>query len=98
MSLIINIRYRGENGNAQRFKDEMISSGLVAKIRNEKGNLGYEYFLSVDGPETLLLIDRWVDQKALDEHHKSPMMEEIAKLRTKYGLHMKVERFEESKE
>ena len=30
---------------------------------------------------------------ALDEHHKSPMMKEIAKLRDKYHLRMRVEQF-----
>ena len=32
---------------------------------------------------------------ALDEHHKSPMMKEIAKLRDKYHLRMRVEQFVE---
>lgn len=36
--------------------------------------------------------------EALDKHHKSQMMEEIAKLREKYNLKMKVERYIEYKE
>ena len=43
--------------------------------------------------ETILLIDCWKDQQALDRHHASPMMEKIAQLREKYDLHMKVERY-----
>lgn len=49
----------------------------------------------MDDPETVLLIDRWENQEALDEHHKSPMMKEIAKLRDKYHLRMRVEQFVE---
>ena len=41
----------------------------------------------------MLLIDSWVNQEAIDKHHASPMMEEIIKLREKYELHMKVERY-----
>ncbi len=41
----------------------------------------------------MLLIDSWKDQKAIDKHHASPMMKELAALREKYDLHMKVERF-----
>lgn len=41
----------------------------------------YEYFFPMDDPETVLLIDRWKDQEALDIHHKSEMMNEIAVLR-----------------
>ena len=51
----------------------------------------------MDDSETVLLIDRWESQEALDEHHKSPMMKEIADLRGKYHLHMRVEQFVERK-
>ena len=39
MAIIVNIYYRGENGNAKRFAEEMISSGIVADIRAEEGNI-----------------------------------------------------------
>ena len=47
----------------------------------------------MEEPETVLLIDSWRDQEAIDAHHASPMMDTIAKLREKYNLHMTVERF-----
>lgn len=93
MSITINIYYTGENGNARKFADEMIKSGTVEKIRSEEGNLRYEYFQPLDQPQTVLLIDQWTNQAAIDVHHASPMMQTIAQLREKYGLKMKVERF-----
>ena len=97
MSLTINIYYTGENGAAKKFAEEMVSTGVVDRVRAEKGNLRYNYFFPMDDPETVLLIDRWESQEALDEHHESPMMKEIAELRDKYKLHMKVEQFVEKK-
>lgn len=91
--ITINIYYKGENGNAKRFADEMTKSGLVDEIRNEEGNLGYSYFFSSDDPDVVLLIDKWKDQSAIDVHHSSPMMQDILRLREKYDLSMKVERF-----
>ena len=38
MAITINIYYKGKNGNALKFANEMINSGLVNQIRNEKGN------------------------------------------------------------
>lgn len=95
MSLTINIYYTGKDGSARKFAEEMVSAGVVERVRGEKGNLKYEYFFSMDDPETVLLIDRWESEEALDEHHKSPMMKEIAELRDKYKLHMRVEQFVE---
>ena len=71
----------------------MLSEGLVDKIRAEKGNLKYEYFIPFDDEETVLLIDKWESQTALDIHHASPMMNRISELRNKYDLTMTVERF-----
>ena len=93
MAIIINIYYHGDSGNARRFAEEMIARGIVDAIRAEKGNLKYEYFYPMNDPETILLIDSWSDQEALDEHHATPMMQNIIQLREKYNLHMVVERF-----
>ncbi len=93
MSITVNIYYTGENGNARKFAEEMVSAGVAAKIRAEEGNLKYEYFFPMEDPETVLLIDSWENQAAIDAHHASPMMGEIAALRDKYDLHMKAERY-----
>ena len=93
MAITVNLYYSGANGSAQRFAQEMRETGLVDRIRGEDGNLRYEYFIPLDDPETVLLIDSWADQAALDAHHASPMMGEIARLREKYDLHMRVERY-----
>lgn len=95
MSLIINIYYTGTFGNARKFVDEMVSSGVVDRVRKEKGNLGYEYFFPMDDPNTVLLIDKWESTEALDIHHKSQMMQEIASLKEKYHLKMRVEKYRE---
>ena len=93
MSITVNLRYTGIDGNARKFAEEMVSSGTVDAIRAEEGNLRYEYYQSLDDPETILLIDSWTSQEAIDRHHATPMMDTIAKLREKYDLHMTVERY-----
>ena len=93
MSMTVNIYYTGSNGNARKFAEEMTSNGLVEAIRAEEGNEKYAYYFPAEDPETVLLIDRWRDQAALDIHHKTPMMAQIAALRKKYNLKMRVERY-----
>lgn len=93
MAITVNIYYSGIHGNARKFAEEMVSSGVVEDIRGEKGNIKYEYFFPMDDEETVLLIDSWEDQHSIDIHHASPMMGKITQLREKYDLHMKVERY-----
>ncbi len=93
MAITVNIYYSGKHGNARKFAEEMILNGTVHDIRAEDGNIRYEYFFPMEDQQTVLLIDSWKDQRSIDLHHASPMMEQIAKLREKYDLHMKVERY-----
>ncbi len=95
MSLVVNIYYTGKNGSARKFAEEMVSSGIVDRVRTEEGNERYEYFFPMEDNETVMLIDKWENQEALDLHHKSEMMKEITDLRNKYELKMRVERFTE---
>ena len=93
MAITVNIYYTGNRGAARKFAEEMTVSGVVDAIRAEAGNLRYAYFFPMEDPETVLLIDSWRDQQALEAHHASPMMEQISRLREQYDLHMRVERY-----
>lgn len=93
MSITVNLYYTGRDGSARAFAGEMVDRGIVDLVRAEEGNERYEYFFPMEDSETVLLIDRWSDQAALDAHHKSPMMKEIAELREKYHLRLRVERY-----
>ena len=91
--ITLHLYYTGENGAARAFAEEMTRRGVVDAIRAEDGNLRYAYYFAMDDPETVLLIDQWRDQAAIDAHHASPMMGEITALREQFDLHMTVERF-----
>lgn len=91
--ITIHLYYTGTNGAASAFALEMERSGIADAIRAEEGNVRYQYFAPLDDPDTILLIDSWTDQTAIDAHHASPMMAQLAALREKYDLHMQAERY-----
>ena len=91
--ITINLFYKGKGGSAKAFAEEMEKSGIADRIRAEEGNMGYRYFMPLDDPETVLLIDSWRDEAALECHHQSEMMLSLAALREKYDLHMTANRY-----
>ena len=93
MSITVNLYYTGVGDNARKFAEEMEASGTAEAIRGEAGNECYEYFLPLRDEHTVLLIDRWQDQAAIDRHHASAMMAKVAELRQKYDLHMRAQRY-----
>ena len=91
--ITINLFYKGKGGSAKAFAEEMEKSGIADRIRAEEGNMGYRYFIPFDDPETVLLIDSWRDEEALERHHQSKMMLSLSALREKYDLHMTANRY-----
>ena len=98
MKITVNIIYSGKYTDALHFISEMLDKGVVDRIRAQAGNLRYDYFVPVGDDHSILLIDEWESQEAIDRHHQSDMMKEIAELRQKYQLKMKVRRFYDEKE
>ena len=46
--ITVNLYYRGTNGSARAFAEEMEESGIADAIRAEEGNLRYQYFQLLD--------------------------------------------------
>lgn len=96
--ITMHLYYTGPEGNARAFAQEMESSGIADRIRQQAGNSRYQYFTPLDDPTSILLIDSWKNQEALDVHHASPMMQEILDLRSKYQLTVTAERYTSDKD
>ena len=94
MTVVMMLTYRGEGDNARRFAHDMVSKGVVERIRSEDGNERYDYLFPMDDDSSVVLIDAWRDQKALDDHHHSQMMKEVMGLRERYGLTVTAQRLE----
>ncbi|MBP0589495.1 antibiotic biosynthesis monooxygenase [Paraburkholderia sp. LEh10] len=50
---------------------------LREKSLTEPGCLGYEAFRSTDDPSVILLIERYRDSAAIDEHRNSPHYQQL---------------------
>ena len=67
--------------------------GTIKEIMKLPVCLRYEYVISLADDDTVLPIDTWESQQALDDHQASDLMTKVAFLREKYDLHMKAERY-----
>lgn len=92
--ITLNVYYTGEKGNAKKFVKEVERMGTADSVRNEAGNIRYDYFLSRKNPDEVLLVEKWKGQKAVESHNATPMMKTIGRLKKKYGLTTVVERFD----
>ena len=93
MGVVINVHYRGNGGSARRFVEDMVSEGVLGAVHAEDGCIGYEYFVSFEDPDSIVLIEHWRDEAALDAHTRSENMRRIGSLKDRHCLSATVEKF-----
>lgn len=93
MTITLNVYYKGKDGSAYRFVEDIVSEGILDDVRAEDGCLGYSYYSSMDDDDVVLLVENWRDGRALNVHSVSPNMARIVALKRRHGLTTDIERF-----
>ena len=92
--IILHCIYTCKAGMAQPFVKALKDSGAQEKVRAEDGCLQYDYLLSCEQPDTVVLLEKWRDAAALEQHQTQPHMADIRALKAEYVLDFKLERYE----
>jgi len=92
--LLMLVTYTAKPGLRAAFHQIILDEQLQEASRNEPGNLTYDYFLSVDNPDELLLVEKWTDKKSLDEHCLLPHFIRLQALKKDYIKEVSVVRTE----
>ena len=80
-NLILHVYYTCKSGMAPAFVQALKDSGLQAKVRAEDGCLQYDYHLSCEEKDTVVLIECWRDAAALSAHAAAPHMARVAAMK-----------------
>ena len=79
---------------AEEFVRSLQESGLQATVRAEDGCLQYDYHLSLEHPDTVVLLEKWRDADALAAHSAQPHMKQIGACKEGRVLDTAIERYE----
>ncbi len=93
-SIVLHVTYTCLPGKAQGFVQALKDAGLQAKVHSEEGCLQYDYHLSCEAADTVVLLEHWRDQAALSRHSAQPHMAEIQALKEGFVTATHVERYE----
>jgi len=69
------VRMHSPAGSQEQVKAALRT--LVEPSRREPGCLRYELYEDIDKPGDFILVERWRDQAALDEHFAKPYLQEF---------------------
>ena len=90
--LLLLITYKTHPNQREAFHKAILDENIQEVSRAEEGNIAYDYFLSLDSKDELLLVEKWVDQASLDLHRTTPHFAKVQALRKIYVLESSVVR------
>jgi len=82
--ILMLVTYKTKPGLRSAFHQTILNEGLQEVSRQEPGNLAYDYFLSVDHPDELLLVEKWKDQASIERHKTLPHYLRLRDLKATY--------------
>ena len=76
--------YKVKENRRKQFIEEIVKSGVADTIREENGCIRYEYFLSFDDENNVLLFEEWENEECQKIHMTQPHMSILSALKEKY--------------
>ena len=92
-NIIFHVTYTCKPGMAEAFINAVRERGLQEKTRQEDGCMQYDYHISCEVPDTVVLVELWRDKEAVKSHAEQPTFQEISNLKDEYVLNTDLQRF-----
>ncbi len=78
------VTYTARPGQRDTFLQTVLQSGAAEIIRQEDGCLRYDYFLSAERPEEILLVEEWASAEQQQIHLQQPHMQQLKQWKEQY--------------
>ena len=84
MTFGLNVTYQMKPGKREEFLAAVAQCGVQEDIRREEGCLQYDFFLSVEDGDKLLLVEKWTSREAQQIHMTQPHMARLMAAKEQY--------------
>ncbi|MBQ2061525.1 MAG: antibiotic biosynthesis monooxygenase [Oscillospiraceae bacterium] len=78
------VTYTARPGQRETFLRALAARGIPEAVRAEAGCLQYDYYLSIENADEILLLERWTSAEAQQTHLRQPHMAQARELKEQY--------------
>ncbi len=78
------VTYTAKPGQRETFLRALAARGIPEAVRAEAGCLQYDYYLSIENEDEILLLERWTSAEAQQTHLRQPHMAQARELKELY--------------
>ena len=93
-NIILHVTYTCKPGKAMEFVNALKEAGLQKTVQNEDGCMQYDYHISCEAADTVVLLECWRDAAALAAHMAQPHMKDIGAIKNQMVDNTVIQRFE----
>ena len=91
--LTLNVYYRCHPGKRDAFYKELCDLGIHALSNSEKGNVKYDYFLDLQDPDVLLLVETWTTPELQQAHCQTETFAKLQALKAQFCDSVNIDKF-----
>lgn len=91
--LTVIVKYTMKPGMAKAYYDRVVAEGVAAGVRQEEGNRQYNFYMPLDEPDALYLIEKWDNKACADAHAGTDNVKKLASFKSDYVLETEVVRY-----
>ena len=91
--LVLNVIFKCAPGTREELRELVRKEGIDAASRNEEGNFKYEFFLSTEDPDDILLIEWWKDVDASMAHRTLPHYKKLDEVKKGRVLSVEIRKY-----
>ena len=92
--IVLNVTYKCKPDMRDEFLEMIMTEGIDVASRAEAGNIKYDYYYPADCSNELLLVEKWRDADALQEHGQQAHFKRLGQLKADYVLETLIEKYE----
>lgn len=79
--LVLNVIFKCAPGTREELRELVRAEGIDVASRNEEGNFKYEFFMSTEDQNDILLIEWWKDVDAWMAHRTLPHYKKLDEIK-----------------
>lgn len=91
--IVLIVTYKCKPGMREEFLEAIIAEGIDVACRADEGNLKYDYYMSTDDENEMLLVEKWRDAASIDLHNEQPHFKRIMEIKDEFLEETTVEKF-----
>lgn len=82
--VVLNVTYKCKKDRRAEFLEAIWAEGIDSACRQEEGNIRYDFYLSAEDEDKMLLLEQWADEDILSRHQQQPHFRRMGELKKEF--------------